>query len=91
MEFTENFSDSIGFIKIENFQIIIRKNPEIPAKYLSSIFLKFFLGKIDFLDTKNVNIFENSIHFLILCIVLKMKLRYLPGGPRPRTPAGGGA
>ena len=32
-------------------------------------FSNFFLEKIDFLGKKNIDIFENSIHFLILGIV----------------------
>ena len=48
-------------------------------------FLKFFLGKIEFLDKKNVYIFENSSHFLILCIVLQNETSLLSGGLRPRT------
>ena len=40
-------------------------------------FSRFFLGKIDFLGKKNVDIFDNSIHFLILCIVFKNEISFL--------------
>ena len=43
-----------------------------------------------FCQGKNVDIFEKWIHFLILCIIKKMKLRYRPGGLRPLTPCAGG-
>ena len=51
---------------------------------------KFFLEKIDFLGKKNVYIFENRIHFLILCIVFKNEIS-LPsgGGDSPPTTCGG--
>ena len=44
---------------------------------------------MDFWGKKNVAIFENSIHFLILCIVLKNETSLPSGGLRPRTPCGG--
>ena len=43
---------------------------------ICSIF-EIFLRKMDIL-AKNVDIFEKWIHFLILCIVLKVKLRPPP-------------
>ena len=66
-QLTELFCGFIGFIKFENLQIIIRKN----HKFLSNMFnfSNFFLEKIDFWGKKNVDIFENSIYFLMLCIV----------------------
>ena len=88
-EFTENFSGFIVFIKIENFQIIIRKNSEIPVKYVR--FFEIFLSFPNrFFGQENVDIFENSIHFLILWIVLKNETS-LPSGLAfaPRTPCGG--
>ena len=43
---------------------------------------------MDILGKKNVDALANSIHFLILCIVLKMKFRYRPGGAfAPGPPA----
>ena len=54
-------------------------------------FSNFFLEKIDFLGKKNVDIFENSIHFLILCIVLKNEISLPSGGPSPPGPPAGGA
>ena len=70
-------------IKIENFQTIIRKNSEIPVKYVR--FFEIFLSKNRFFGQENVDIFENSVHFLILCIFLKDETSLAP-----RTPAGGG-
>ena len=52
-------------------------------------FSNFFLEKIDILGKKNGDIFENSIHFLILCIVWKMKLGYRPGAFAPPDPLPG--
>ena len=47
-------------------------------KFLSNRFnfSKFFLEKNRFLGKKNVDMFENSIHFLILCIVLTNETTY---------------
>ena len=58
IEFTENFSGCIGFIKIENFQIIIRKN----QKFLSNMFnfSKFFLRKRNFSGKKMLLLLKNG-------------------------------
>ena len=87
IELTENFSGFIGLIKFENFQIIIRKNSEIPIKYVR--FFEIFLMKNRFFGQENVDIFENSIHFLILCIVLKNETSLPSGGLRPPDPLRG--
>ena len=54
-------------------------------------FSNFFLEKNKFLGKKNIDIFENSIHFLILCILWKNETSLPSGGPSPppRTPCGG--
>ena len=53
-------------------------------------FSNFFIEKIDFCARK-IEIFENSIHFLILCLVWINKTSLPSGGPSPppRTPCGG--
>ena len=48
-----------------------------------------FFRKKDILGKKNVDIFENSIHFLILCIVLKNVISLPSGGPSPPDPLRG--
>ena len=45
-------------------------------------FPNFFLEKVDLFGKKNVALFENSIKFLILCI-LEKKLRNRPGAFAP--------
>ena len=87
-EFTETFSAFIGLIKFESFQIIIRKK-FINSCQICSIFRIFFFEKIDFLAKNNVDIFENSIHFLILCIVWKNETSLPSGGPLPPGPPAG--
>ena len=53
-------------------------------------FPNFFLEKVDLLRKKNVALFENSIKFLILCIVEK-KFATVRGAfaPPPGPPVGG--
>ena len=52
-------------------------------------FSNFFLEKIDLLGKKNIDIFENSIYFLILYIVWKNETSLPSGAFAPRTPCGG--
>ena len=50
---------------------------------------KFLSNMFRFLGKKNVDIFENSIHFRILCIVWKNETSLPSGGPSPPVlPAG---
>ena len=85
IEFTENFSGFIGFIKIANLKIIIRKNSEIPLKFVQ--FVELYLS---FLSKKSVHIFENLFHFLRLWIVLKNGTSPPSGALAPFGPAAGG-
>ena len=54
-------------------------------------FSNIFLEKVEFWGKKNVDIFENSIHFLILCIVLKNEISLPSGGPLHLGPPAVGA
>ena len=52
-------------------------------------FSEFFLEKMDFRGKKMLTFLKNEIIFKYFKSFLKMKLRYRPGGLRPRTPCGG--
>ena len=49
-------------------------------------FSNFFLEKNRFFGQEKYDIFENSIHFLILCIVFKNEISLPFGGPSPPDP-----